>query len=320
MAVLELKSLEMSYKTQEGNVRAIDGASLRVEKGDTVGIVGESGCGKTSIGLSILRLLPPNATIHGGQILFKGQDLLLLSEKDMRSIRWKNISMIFQAAMNALDPVYRVGDQLIEALVEHQKLTKKQASDKMEAVFQLVGLDPGRARNYPHEYSGGMKQRAIIAMSLICDPDIIIADEATTALDVLVQDRILASIEKIKAELSMTMLYISHDIAVISEVCNKIAVMYAGSIVEHGDTMSLFKAPLHPYTQGLMHSFPKIHGKLERLEGIPGEPPRLTDSSPGCRFFPRCQQSLKECNSIRPEFTEIEKNHWVACHATRRSL
>ena len=319
MAVLELKSLEMSYKTREGDVRAVDGASLRVEKGDAVGIVGESGCGKTSIGLSILGLLPPNATIHGGQILFKGHNLLALSEKAMRKIRWKSISMIFQAAMNALDPVYKVGDQLVEALVEHQNMGKKEAGEKVEAMFQLVGLDPRRARNYPHEYSGGMKQRAIIAMALICDPDIIIADEATTALDVLVQDRILLTIEKIQSELTMTMLYISHDIAVISEICNKIAVMYAGNIVEHGDTLTLFKSPLHPYTQGLMRSFPNIRGELKKLEGIPGEPPRLTDYSPGCKFYPRCNQALQNCISIRPEFEEAGKEHWVACHAVRRT-
>ena len=318
MAILELKSLEMSYKTREGNLRAIDRASLKVEKGDAIGIVGESGCGKTSIGLSILGLLPPNATIHGGEILFKGMNLVLLNEKAMRKIRWKSISMIFQAAMNALDPVYRVGDQLIEALIEHQNISKKKAGEKVEAIFKLVGLDPNRARNYPHEYSGGMKQRAIIAMSLICDPDIIIADEATTALDVLVQDKILSSIKKIQAELTMTMLYISHDIAVISELCNKIAVMYAGNIVEYGDTLTLFKSPLHPYTQGLMQSFPNIRGELKKLEGIPGEPPRLTDYFPGCKFYPRCQQAVRDCNSIRPEFSEIGEYHWVACHLNRR--
>lgn len=318
MAILELKSLEMSYKTREGNLRAIDGASLRVEKGDAIGIVGESGCGKTSIGLSILGLLPPNATIQGGEILFKGMNLVILNEKAMRKIRWKNISMIFQAAMNALDPVYRVGDQLIEALLEHQNISKKKAGEKVEAMFKLVGLDPNRARNYPHEYSGGMKQRAIIAMSLICDPDIIIADEATTALDVLVQDKILSSIKKIQTELTMTMLYISHDIAVISELCNKIAVMYAGNIVEYGDTLTLFKSPLHPYTQGLMQSFPNIRGELKKLEGIPGEPPRLIDYSPGCKFYPRCQRAVRDCNSIRPEFAEIGEFHWVACHLYRR--
>jgi len=317
VAILELKSLEMFYKTREGEHRAVDGVFLTVQEGDSVGIVGESGCGKTSIGLSILRLLPPNAVIRGGQILLKGQDLLALSEEDMRKIRWRRIAMIFQAAMNALNPVYRVGDQLIEALEEHDNLTRKEAREKVEAMFQLVGLDPKRARNHPHEYSGGMKQRAIIAMSLICNPDIIIADEATTALDVLVQDRILSSIERIQREFIMTMLYISHDIAVISEICNRIAVMYAGNIVEYADTLALFKSPLHPYTQGLMRSFPNIHGELKKIEGIPGEPPRLTEVSPGCRFFPRCQRALKGCNSVRPEFVEVEKDHWVACHLHR---
>lgn len=314
VTILELQSLEVSYRTREGEIQAIDGLSLRIERGDIVGIVGESGCGKTSVGLSILRLLPPNAIVRRGRILLDGQDLMTLTEEDMRKIRWKRIAMIFQAAMNALNPVYRVDDQLTEALEEHENLTKEEARKKVEAVFQLVGLDPKRARSHPHEYSGGMKQRAIIAMSLVCNPEIIIADEPTTALDVLVQDRVLSSIERIQREFNLTMLYISHDIAVVSEICNRIAVMYAGSIVEYADTVTLFRSPIHPYTQGLMRSFPNIHGKLKRIEGIPGEPPRFPGNYPGCRFIPRCRQALRKCNAVRPAFLEVERDHWVACH------
>ncbi|MCD6443331.1 MAG: ABC transporter ATP-binding protein, partial [Thermotogae bacterium] len=260
MEILSVKDLKMYYKTKLGYVKAVDGISFTLDEGESMGIVGESGCGKTSVSMTILRLLPENAEFMGGKVLFnldgKTVDLVSLPESEMRRYRWKGISMIFQAAMNSLNPVYKVGDQIIEAMLNHNpKLSMDDAKKKVAELFELVGLDPRRMDQYPHQYSGGMKQRAIIAMALSCDPKIIIADEPTTALDVIVQDKILREMKKIQEKLNMSMIYISHDIAVIAEVSDKIAVMYAGKFVELADSITIFKKPMHPYTYGLMHAF-----------------------------------------------------------------
>ncbi len=313
-AVLEVKDLKMYYSTKQGMVKAADGISFTVNQGESMGLVGESGCGKTSVSMSIMRLLAENAKIVGGQILFKGQDIVKLKEEEMNKIRWAGIAMIFQAAMNSLNPVYRVGDQIIEAILAHEPdVTFEEARERVAELYKLVGLDPKRMDNYPHEYSGGMKQRAVIAMSLACNPDLIIADEPTTALDVIVQDMILKELSKIQKKLNMSMIYISHDIAVIAEVAEKIAIMYSGKIVELSDAVTIFKKPAHPYTVGLMSSFPSIHGEKKKLVTIPGEPPNLLNAPDHCRFAPRCPFATKECWEKTPPYEEIEPNHYVAC-------
>ena len=315
MKVLEIENLVMYYKTMKGYVKAVDNVTFDVEKGEAMGLVGESGCGKTTIGMSILRLLPSNAEIQGGKIVFNGTNLLNLSDKEMRTVRWKGISMIFQAAMNALNPVHRIESQIVEAIKTHENVPKEEARERVSQLYSLVGLDPERARDYPHEYSGGMKQRAVIAMALACNPDIIIADEPTTALDVIVQDQIISEIKRLQKELHMTMIYISHDISVIAESCERIAVMYAGILAEYANSIDLFKNPMHPYTQALMNSFPSIKGPKKRLIPVPGEPPNLLNPPTGCRFHPRCPIAMDVCKKQVPDFIEYGNRHWAACHA-----
>ena len=315
MKILEVQTLVMYYRTMKGYVKAVDNVSFDVEQGEAMGLVGESGCGKTTIGMSILRLLPSNAEVQSGRIMFKNGNLLELSDKEMRAVRWKGISMIFQAAMNALNPVHRIESQIVEAIKTHEDVPKEEARERVAKLYSLVGLDPERARDYPHEYSGGMKQRAVIAMALSCNPDIIIADEPTTALDVIVQDQIISEIKKLQQKLSMTMIYISHDISVIAESCERIAVMYAGILAEYANAVDLFKNPMHPYTQALMNSFPSIIGPKKRLIPVPGEPPNLLNPPKGCRFHPRCPIATDVCRSDVPVFTEYDNRHWAACHA-----
>jgi len=313
VALLAVENLTMHYTTTKGDVQAVDDVSFELAKGESLGLVGESGCGKTSAAISILKLLPENAKILDGHIYFKEQDLVPLPEKEIRKIRWKGISMVFQAAMNSLNPVYRVGDQLIEAIQAHEKIDKEEARKRVAELFQLVDLDPERMDHYPHEYSGGMKQRAVIAMALACNPDIIIADEPTTALDVIVQDRILHEMDKIRERLNMGMIYISHDIAVIAEVSDRIGVMYAGKMVEFADTVTIFKRPAHPYTHALMNAFPSLLGEKRDLQMIVGEPPDLLDPPSGCRFHPRCPYVTPVCEREEPRWEEIEPNHFIAC-------
>lgn len=314
MKILEIKNLSIQYKISEGNVQAVKNVSFDVEKGESIGLVGESGCGKTTIGMAIMGLLPQNAEITNGQIIFDGEDLLTKTDEEMRKIRWKRISMIFQAAMNALNPVFRIEDQIIEAIMTHSDINKVDARKRVEELYRLVGIDPIRARDYPHEYSGGMRQRAIIAMALACNPDLIIADEPTTALDVLVQDQIISEIIKLQEKLEMTMIYISHDISVIIETCNMLGVLYAGTLVEYAPTSELVSNPLHPYTKGLLGSYPSIKGEIKKLNPIPGEPPNLIDPPSGCRFHPRNPLKEKVCIEKEPELRLIDDRHYVACH------
>jgi peptide/nickel transport system ATP-binding protein len=313
MALLDVEDLTMHYTTKKGDVQAVDGVSFSLERGEALGLVGESGCGKTSIAICLLKLLPENAKILGGHVYFKGQDLIPLPEKEIRKVRWKGISMIFQAAMNSLNPVYKVGDQIIEAIRTHERVSEEAARERVIALFQLVGLDPERMNHYPHEYSGGMKQRAVIAMALACNPDIIIADEPTTALDVIVQDHILREMDKIREKLNMGMIYISHDIAVIAEVSDKIGVMYAGKMAEFADTVTIFKLPAHPYTHALMNAFPSLRGEKRELQTVVGEPPDLLNPPTGCRFHPRCPYATPICEKEEPHWEQIEEGHFVAC-------
>jgi peptide/nickel transport system ATP-binding protein len=312
--ILSVQDLTMHYTTRRGDVWAVDDVSFDVARGQSLGLVGESGCGKTSIAVSLLRLLPDNARILGGNIYLDGTDILALNEKEMLEVRWKGISMVFQAAMNALNPVYRVGDQIVEALQTHfETLSEAEARERVAELFQLVGLDPSLMDRYPHEFSGGMRQRAVIAMALSCTPDVIIADEPTTALDVIVQDRILKQMRTIQKQLNMGMIYISHDIAVIAEVSDRIGVMYAGRMAELADAVDVFERPLHPYTFALMSAFPSIKGEKRELMTLPGEPPDLLNPPPGCRFHPRCPRVTAVCTEERPSFEDAGGGHFVAC-------
>ncbi|MFQ5793483.1 MAG: ABC transporter ATP-binding protein [Candidatus Bipolaricaulia bacterium] len=314
MALLSVENLTMHYTTREGEVNAVDNVSFKLEQGEALGLVGESGCGKTSVALSILKLLPENARILGGHIHFDGTDLVPVSGEQMRKIRWSGISMIFQAAMNSLNPVYKVGDQIIEAIQTHNpQVTRDHARDWVAELFDLVGLAPERMDHYPHEYSGGMKQRAIIAMALACNPQLIIADEPTTALDVIIQDKILEELRQIQKRLNMSMIYISHDIAVIAEVCDWIGVMYAGKLVEFGDTVSIFENSVHPYTQALISAFPSVRGEKHELKTIPGEPPDLIAPPAGCRFHPRCSYATEICKQQVPAFEPQQDDQQAAC-------
>ncbi|MEM2702987.1 MAG: ABC transporter ATP-binding protein [Candidatus Bathyarchaeia archaeon] len=316
MPLLEVKNLTVHYETKIGTVKAVDNASFHLEERQSIGLAGESGCGKTTIALSLLKILPREGKIINGQILFEGKDLVKLNEDEMRrQIRWKGISLIFQGAMNALNPVYKVKDQIIEAIQIHEPhVTKKEAYERAKKLFELTGLDPSRLEHYPHEYSGGMKQRACIAMALACNPKMLIADEPSTALDVIVQAQILKLLKDLKDKLGISLMVISHDLSLIAETCDTTAIMYAGKIVEFADIVRIFKEPLHPYTKGLIEAFPSISSKKFKLVSIPGFPPDLINPPSGCRFHPRCSYAMDICKKEAPKFTEISKGHYVACH------
>ncbi|MEM1575269.1 MAG: ABC transporter ATP-binding protein [Nitrososphaerota archaeon] len=319
MPLLEVHGLKTYFETTKGYVKAVDNVSFSLEKGDAFGLAGESGCGKTTTGLSIIKLLPPNGKILDGKIIFDGVDLIALPEEILRkNIRWKRISIVFQGAMNALNPVYTVGDQIMEAILTHEDISNEEAKERVIKLFELVGIDPSRINNYPFEFSGGMKQRAMIAMALACNPDIVITDEPTTALDVIVQAQVLKLLKKLKEELNLSFIMISHDLSVIAETCNKVAIMYAGKIVEMADVVRLFKNPLHPYSQGLMNSFPSLKGPRKKLISIPGSPPNLLFPPSGCRFHPRCQYVMEKCKEEEPLLIEIDKGHYAACHLLKK--
>ena len=310
--LLEVRDLTMRYTTRAGEVSAVDRVSFSVERGQALGLVGESGCGKSSIAITLLKLLPENASIRGGEILIDGVDIAGLSETEMLEYRWARVSMVFQAAMNSLDPVYRVGEQIVEALEHHIEYAREESLERVRELYDLVSLDHSFIPRYPHEYSGGMKQRAIIAMALACEPDLIIADEPTTALDVIVQDHILREMKKVQRELDMGMIYISHDMAVIAEVSDVVGVMYAGKIVEFGDARGVFSDPIHPYTRALMSAFPSVTGEKRELATLTGEPPNLLDPPPGCRFHPRCPYATDECLTQEPPIVR-RGDRWAAC-------
>ncbi len=312
--ILRVNDLTMHYTTRGGEVSAVDNVSFELYKGQSLGLVGESGSGKTSIAISLLKLLPDNAKILGGHIYLDGTDLVTLSNEEMRPYRGGRIAMVFQAAMNSLNPVYKVSEQIIEALETHVGvMSPEQARERVTELFRLVGLDPAMMDRYPHEYSGGMRQRAVIAMSLSCKPDVIIADEPTTALDVIVQDSILRQLKELQKQLGTGMLYISHDIAVIAEVCDRIGVMYAGRLAELANGVDIFKRPLHPYTFALMSAFPSTVGPKRSLIALPGEPPDLLHPPSGCRFHPRCPRVKDICLREVPPFQDFGDGHFAAC-------
>lgn len=306
----------MYFETLRGWVNAVDDVSFELNKKDSLGLAGESGCGKTSTALSILRLLPRNGKIFEGSIEFEGHQLLKMSDKEYRKkIRWKKISTIFQGAMNALNPVVKIGSQITEGILAHERISKKEALDRAEKLLDLVGIGAERVDRYPHELSGGMKQRTMIAMSLACNPSLVIADEPTTALDVIIATQVLKVMKELQKKLDLSMIVISHDLSMISETCNKIAIMYAGKIVEQGDIVSVYKEPLHPYTEKLIAAFPSVVGEKKELSSIHGFPPDLLEPPSGCRFHPRCPYAMEICKKEDPHTVNVsDKEHQVACH------
>ena len=314
MSILDVQGLKMYYSTLKGDVKAVDNINLKVEKGVALGLVGESGCGKTTFALSILRLLPWNGRIVDGRIMFHGTDIVSMDESEFnKEYRWKRLSYVFQGAMNALNPVFRTGDQIAEAILIHEDVERNEAMDRTRELFSLVGIDPERVTNYPHELSGGMKQRAMIAMALACNPEFIIADEPTTALDVIVQAQTLQVINDLRKKLGLTMMLITHDLSVVAQTCTKCAIMYAGKILEYADIDTVFSDPAHPYTKALIGAFPSIKESRRELESIDGAPPNLLDPPKGCRFRPRCPYSMDICTE-EPEFMELGVGHNAACH------
>jgi oligopeptide/dipeptide ABC transporter ATP-binding protein len=317
--LLEVKRLKTYFYTEDGVVRAVDGVNFEVYPGEVLGLVGESGCGKSVTSLSIMRLISKPGRIDEGEILLDGQDLLKLPEEEMIKVRGNRISMIFQQPQTALNPVFKVGDQLAEVLDVHQDLGREAGWKRAVALLKMVGVpDPERrAEAYPHELSGGMAQRVMIAMALACIPELLIADEPTTALDVTIQAQILDLMRDLRREMGTSVILITHDLGVVAEMAERVAVMYAGEIVEQTDVNTLFDQPLHPYTQGLIGSIPILGEIKERLDVIPGSVPNLVNLPPGCRFAPRCQARFKYsctiCAEVKPELVEVKQGHYVRC-------
>ena len=318
--VLVVKDLNMHYETLSGDVSAVKNVSFTVKEGESFGLVGESGCGKTSVAMSLLQLQADNAKISSGSIKLDGVEMVGMSESELRKVRWDGISIVFQGAMNAWNPVVKVGEQIREAIREHYpNNTKIQNTEKIESLFKMVGLDKSTMDRYPHELSGGMKQRAVIALALSCDPKVVIADEPTTALDVVIQDQILKEIKKVQELLGLSLIYISHDIAVIAEMTDKMAVMYAGRIVEKGPTSEIFSNPQHSYTKSLLASTPSVVGEKVKLNSLEGEPPSLIDQIEGCSFAPRCPNRNTTCHpELDMKLVEVGSEHFVdVCSANR---
>jgi peptide/nickel transport system ATP-binding protein len=310
--ILQVNGLKTFYRAGTEYVKAVDNVTFHVDKGESLGLAGESGCGKTTAALSLMRLLPPNASIVAGEILYDGQDIVKMSDRRLRRTRWKKISMVFQGAMNALNPVRRIIDQIAEPMILHDNIPKQEAVRRTEKLVQLVGIDKARAKDYPHEFSGGMRQRVMIAMALACEPRLVILDEPTTALDVMTKTQIQKLIKDIQKELELSTILITHDLSVIAETCEKAAIMYAGKLVEYSDVVSMFENPVHPYTTGLVRAFPNIHGSRELPHSIPGSPPDLLHPPMGCRFAPRCPIAGKECEQ-EPPGKNVNGNRYVAC-------
>jgi peptide/nickel transport system ATP-binding protein len=319
--LIELERLVVDYVLPDGRIRAVDGIDLRIEPGEIVGLAGESGCGKSTTAQAVMQILRAPAQVTSGRILFRGRDLTGLGKEELRKFRWRNVSMVFQSAMSALNPVLRIGDQFVDMMKAHEPVSKRDALARAGDLLELVGIDRRRVRAYPHELSGGMRQRTIIAMALALEPELVIMDEPTTALDVVVQREILQQVQDLQRELGFAVLFITHDLSLLLEFADRIAIMYAGEIVEETASATLFANPLHPYTVGLMRSFPPLTGPIERMTGIPGTPPDLAAPPAGCRFHPRCPSCRVEDGALyakqttqRPVLREIEPNHRVACH------
>ena len=314
MDILEIKNLKIHFKTGEGLVHAVDGVDLRLKQAELLGLAGESGCGKTTTSLAIPKLLSDNAVIAGGQIIFNGEDLIKKPEKEMREIRGNEIAVIFQGAMNAFNPLQTIGKQIMEPILIHEKNTgKKEAQKRAKKLLDQVGISAARFNGYPHEFSGGMRQRAMIAMALACKPKLVIADEPVTALDVMIQAQILRLLRDLCREYELSMIMVSHDLGVLSELCDKIAVMYAGKVMEYGSSQEVFSSPKHPYTRRLMKATPNIYEEKKFVKGIPGYPPNLINLTEGCLFYERCTERIDECKTKSPEYKALSGDHYVSC-------
>jgi oligopeptide/dipeptide ABC transporter ATP-binding protein len=323
--VLDIKDLSIAYRTPTGDVRAVSHVNLTLSPGEVVGLCGESGSGKSTLAYGACRLLRPPAVITGGSVLYSGKrtgsvtpvDILRVPDHDLRTIRWQDIAIVFQSAMNALNPVLRVQDQILDGIQAHLRLSRGEAHDKAATLLDLVGIPRDRLRSYPHELSGGMRQRVMIAMALAADPEVVIMDEPTTALDVVVQRDILAQIVELKEQLGFSVLFITHDMSLLLELADRIAVMYAGQLMELGASADIKATPAHPYTQGLLRSFPSLRGDRRELAGIPGSPPDLRNLPPGCPFVPRCGYAIPACAEVDMSLARVpgalDPGHVTAC-------
>jgi peptide/nickel transport system ATP-binding protein len=312
--ILDIKDLVIHYETDDGTVEAVNGLDIQLEYGKTLGLVGETGSGKTTTALSILRLVPdPPGVIKNGSITLDGKDILNLPQKDLESIRGNLVSMIFQDPMTSLNPVLTVGEQIAEVIGLHENISEKEAADKAGQMLEVVGIPKERYGEYPHQFSGGMKQRVVIAMALACNPKLLIADEPTTALDVTIQAQVLETMKELREKFGSAMIMITHDLGIIAEVCDEVSVVYAGQIVEHGTLEDVFEHTLHPYTEGLFGSLPNIEERRHRLQPIPGLMPDPTDLPKGCCFAPRCKYCTEACTKARPEMKWVSDTHYVRC-------
>lgn len=312
--LIRIQDLKVDYLSSRGAVRAVDGVSFQLKPGEVLGLAGESGSGKSTIAQAILRILQPPAVITGGSVLFGDQDVLAMDDEELLAFRWRDVSMVFQSAMNALNPVMTIGGQIADVIMAHENVSQKEARKRAGELLEVVGIEANRIDSYPHQLSGGMRQRAVIAIALALKPPLMIMDEPTTALDVVVQKEILAQITELREQLGFSIIFITHDLSLLVEIADRIAIMYAGQIVELAAARELFTNPLHPYTQGLMSSFPALTGPRVKLAGIPGSPPDLRMPPSGCRFHPRCSKRMDICDHVVPQLAEVQPDHWVSCH------
>ncbi|MEM3700647.1 MAG: ABC transporter ATP-binding protein [Candidatus Bathyarchaeia archaeon] len=312
--ILEIKNLKTYYATPLGPVRAVDGVNIGMNKGKSLGIAGESGCGKSTLALSILKMLPSDGRIVEGEIRFMGRDVVKLPEDEMRKIRWKRISLIFQGAMNAFHPFFKIKDQLVEAIMTHERnISKNEALERTAKLLEMVGLEKSKMESFPHELSGGMRQRALIAMAVSCNPDLLIADEPQTALDVITKAQVLKLIDELRTKMDMSLILITHDLSAISSTCDEVTIMYAGKIVEYGKVTEVFIRPAHPYTQVLINAFPEIKTQ-KPITFLEGYPPNLLSPPSGCRFHPRCKYLMEICKREEPNTVKLDGEHYVSCH------
>ena len=313
-ALLEINNLCVDYVSPNGVARAVNKVSLTIKPGETLGIAGESGCGKSTLAFAITRLHKAPGLIPEGEILYNGRDVLKMSDKELRDYRWNDVSIVFQSAMNSLNPVITIGEQLIDVILAHKPVTYKEAAEKAEELLGIVGIHGDRMKSFPHQLSGGMRQRVVIAIALALEPKLIIMDEPTTALDVVVEREILNELYDLKEQFGFSILFISHDLSLMGEIADRIGVMYAGNLIEIGDAKTVFSKPSHPYTKGLIASFPTIHGPKERLYGIPGDPVNLLRLPIGCNFQDRCSECMDICKNKDPMLAELSDGYQAACH------
>ncbi|WP_437719732.1 ABC transporter ATP-binding protein [Sorangium sp. So ce861] len=312
--ILSVQDLRVEFITPTGPVCAVDNVSFDIAPGEVLGLAGESGSGKSTVAMAIMRLLRPPAVITGGRVLFAGQDVLSMTEEQLRAFRWRKMALVFQSAMTALNPVLTIGEQIADPIIAHDGVTQAQAMERAAALLKLVNIDTSRLTSYPHQLSGGMRQRVVIAIAMALKPPFLIMDEPTTALDVVVQKEILQQIADLKDRLGFSILFITHDLSLIAEFSTRIAILYAGKLAETARAKDLFSDPKHPYTQGLLGSFPSVRGPRRKLQGIPGSPPDMRNPPPGCRFHPRCPQAFATCQNELPVLREIAPEHRGACH------